>query len=318
MNPFQTPITDDPASDEDDSDDNYSVNEDGISLGLYNDLLSEATDSVAYVQAALSGDFGGNRGRATVDLRSSHRSVNFYHDIDSIGIYTTHIPLQRPFGRLMVNTTMTDIGSVLGKTHVGIQLGGEDEYTDIDTAPNYTFGKFGDIGRFTVAICFPNYTSASVTESSLHEVDGRDIGYFVDNVVLPSLHELYASLDMPQKNAYTPFSQSQEFLAHRVGNSRMGNSFNVLDSNLWPTLELIMRRRVNEIDESHGLLFDGFYFYSYCHGMKMPLNLPQALNSNPSIGVSLVRSLNMQLRSAFPDLDWQTIDPTGVLSYQTE
>jgi hypothetical protein len=156
--------------------------------------------------------------------------------------------------------------------------------------------------------------SESNTRNGLHRVSPRDIGFFVDNVVLPSLHKLYETLNMTTRNAITPFSQQQEFLAHRTGNSHMSSSVNVVGPGLWPQLEKVMRQCIRELPDDEGMLFHGFKFYSFVHGVKSPLYLPiQVLPVGNSYDTQDVWSpLLPRLQEAFQDLDWANINHGNV------
>jgi hypothetical protein len=283
----------------------------------------------------LSGNFGGSRGGATINLDAALPLVDVHQDIDSIGIYSRNIPVSYEHGHIFINTIVARTDGVTSKSHVGFQLDGEEEYSDIGTTPNYMFGKFGDLGRFSVsdnllhhqmfgqwtnifihthlllliycmqvAICFPTYTlpensDANRRPNGLHRVRGSDIGYFVDNVVLPSIHRVYSENNLSTWNAITPFFQEQEFLAYRTDNNQVCSSGNTISSSLWPQLEETMRRRITEIDPDFGHQFNDFFFFSFSHGTKSNIGP----NSN---------SFKDSLERTFTDLDWPRIDTHNV------
>ncbi|SAL96836.1 hypothetical protein [Absidia glauca] len=284
-------------TDEDDSDDNLSVNEDGISLGLFNDLLSEITDPVAYVKAALSGDFGGDRGKVTVSLSAAHPTVSLHQDVDSIGIYSDTIPVNQ--GKVVISITAVHVQRIKTKSHVGIRLPGEDHHTDVAGIPNYCFGKFGDLSRYNVSICFPSYTSSCGRKI----LSGVDVGYFIDYVILPTLHEVYKSQGLAPRDSILPFSQEQEWLSHRAGNGSMWGSFTIVPRNIWPLLLDGMRRRVHGLQDKYNMLFKDFFFFIYAHGVKESIDIFQAQEN---------MTLMAKLEAVFSDVDWSLIDDSQV------
>jgi hypothetical protein len=121
---------------------------DAISLDRFSDMLQTLRDPAAFVKAALSGDFDANH----VSIYSDDvPDTKMFHDVDSIGIYSSSIPVS-PSGRVIINTTTThDVNGTTSKNHVGVKLPGDDQYTEICDVPNYMFGRFGDLGRFSVS-----------------------------------------------------------------------------------------------------------------------------------------------------------------------
>ncbi|SAL98911.1 hypothetical protein [Absidia glauca] len=223
-------------------------NDDALDMETFYDMVMRIPNSHEYVQAALAGKL--NNEDTNVFADDSAGAIKFYHDVDSIGIVSNSVPAHPNTGRVIINTTSTsDIDGVTTKNHIGFHLPGHiDDFAEVSDVPNYQFGRFGDLGRFTVCICFPEYTlpyqQENMARNGLKRVAPRDIGFFVNRILLPSIHQMYKNLDLPPRDAITPFSQRQEFLAHRTGNSHMSTSVNILEPGHWPHLEQCLRRTI--------------------------------------------------------------------------
>lgn len=280
------------------------------------------------MKAALSGDFGGARGKVAVNLSAARPAISLHQDVDSIGIYCDTIPVNQ--GKVIINITSAETQHIRSKSHVGIQLPGEVHHTDVNKIPNYFFARFGDLGcynvsetpyllsscqtsvtactvliimtivsSFKVAICFPSYTSRWGNKI----LCGVDIGYFVDQVVIPALHETFKSQGMVLRNAMAPFSQEENWLSHRSGNSSMWNSYTTLPRNLWPLLLQEIRRRIGGLDENYAILFKDPFFFIYAHGMKESIDI---------FANQEEMTLKAKLEAVFSDVDWSIVDDSQV------
>jgi hypothetical protein len=117
-----------------------------LSLSDFNSRLLATQSPLEYISASLGGYFASGESIKVNLTTPSPPIADIIYDIDSMGMYTDHIPSVGDFSMYVNPYAFKSINT---KVHFGKDVG--DEVRDIHRIPNFAIGEFGNLGRFNVS-----------------------------------------------------------------------------------------------------------------------------------------------------------------------